>query len=156
MHFVLSLLFLLAIMALTLAYIAVAYFFVRIILQAIRQLIGKIRKKPGTPGAWKAVFIPKISRRLLIFLGAFFLGYHVLLYAGQREKWMGPENAHLEAKEYWVAGQVLYGTRLMLSRFFYPDYPLLYPLNQLQRAIYNRGVRYLPDNDGEIGVWMNI
>ncbi len=55
----------------------------------------------------------------------------------------------------WVSGQVLDLYRSVLTRFLHPENRLLLPLNALQESIFNRGSRYLPKNDGEIGIWIN-
>ena len=68
---------------------------------------------------------------------------------------LGSDNANLEAKEYYVAGQVLQGFRTILTAFIHPEIPLLLPANRMQEIIYGAGTRYLPENDGEIAVWQN-
>ena len=77
------------------------------------------------------------------------------VYLLQLQKWTGKDNANLEAKQYWVAGQVLNGFRLGLTTFIHPEIPIMIPANRLQQWIYKKGSRYLPENDGEIGVWQN-
>ena len=77
------------------------------------------------------------------------------VYVIQLQKWTGKDNANLEAKQYWVAGQVLNGFRLVLTTFIHPEIPIMVPANLLQQWIYNKGTQYLPANDGEIGVWQN-
>ena len=77
------------------------------------------------------------------------------VYAVQRGKWMGKDNANLEAKEYWVAGQVLNGFRMVLTTAINPDVPIMVPLNWVQQKIYDEGVSFIPPKDGEIGVWNN-
>lgn len=77
------------------------------------------------------------------------------VYGLQLRKWMGPENANYDAKQYWAAGQVLNGFRQILTTFIHPDIPILVPANLLQQWIYVRGSSNLPENDGERGVWQN-
>ncbi len=77
------------------------------------------------------------------------------VYVVQLQKWTGKDNANLKAKQYWVAGQVLNGFRLVLTTFIHPEIPIMVPANLLQQWIYNKGTQYLPANDGEIGVWQN-
>ena len=77
------------------------------------------------------------------------------VYVIQLQKWTGKDNANLEAKQYWVAGQVLNGFRLVLTTFIHPEIPIMVPANLLQQWIYNKGTQYLPANDGETGVWQN-
>jgi len=77
----------------------------------------------------------------------------VLLYGWQRTKWMGDDNRHYAAKEYWVSGQPLSGFRHTLTIILHPDNPLTRHLTFLQQVIYDRGISCLPNRDGEIGVW---
>jgi hypothetical protein len=69
MHLLWSLLFLLAIMVLALAYVTAAYFLVQIILQVVRPFIGKIKKEPGPHGVRKTARPQKSLNKLVIFLG---------------------------------------------------------------------------------------
>jgi hypothetical protein len=93
----------------------------------------------------------KLARGTLIFC----LVSMVCVYGLQMRKWMGRDNANLDAKQYWVAGQTLNGFRQILTTFIHPDIPIMVPADLLQHWIYERGARYLPENDGEIGVWQN-
>ncbi len=61
-----------------------------------------------------------------------------------------------QAKEYFVAGQPLLGLCLILTGPLNPDNPVLQPLHGLQRLIYQQGIKHLPDDDGEIGVWTDL
>lgn len=78
------------------------------------------------------------------------------VYIHQRIIWTGEDNANLNAKEYFVAGQPLNGIRQILCKYIHPENPTLLPLNLLQQLIYNQGVRYLPEDDGERGVWDDL
>jgi len=78
------------------------------------------------------------------------------IYGYQRLTWMGSDNAHYQAKEYYVAGQPLAALRQGVCEVLNPDHLLLVPMNALQRLIYGQGTAYLPKNDGEIGVWEDM
>ncbi len=90
----------------------------------------------------------KQSSLLIIFLLS-------IVYGLQRTEWMGNENAHYKAKEYYVAGQVVFLHRKMMALALHPENILIRPYTALQEAIYSRGVRYLPEEDGERFVWKN-
>ncbi len=77
------------------------------------------------------------------------------IYISQRVIWLGEDNKHLKAKEYWVAGQVVYINRSLAGKILHPENPLLLPFRYLQKVIYHRGIKYLPGNDGEKFVWYN-
>lgn len=95
----------------------------------------------------------KKTLRLFIFVFCAIAAFNIAFYINQRSDWMGDDNAHYKAKEYYVAGQVLYLYRSFLTKFIHPDIFILSPLSFLQDSIYKTGIKYLPDNDGEIGVW---
>ncbi len=77
-------------------------------------------------------------------------------YGVQYFKWNGKNNAHLNAKKYWAAGQVLNGFRITLSQYFHHEHLIFYPLHYLQEVLYSKGVAFIPTDDGEIGVWKNV
>ncbi|SCY67631.1 hypothetical protein [Desulfoluna spongiiphila] len=81
---------------------------------------------------------------------------NVIIYNSQRNEWIRKDAHHTIAREYFVAGQVVNAFRSMTVRFVHPENKLLYPYNLLQEIIFNRGVRYLPANDGEAGVWVDL
>ncbi len=98
------------------------------------------------------------SKFLLLYLPLLVLSFNISLYLKERVEWMGDDNAHLTAKQYWVAGQVVYGYRLGYCTLpkRSPEALGLRPFTWLQEWIYRKGVRYLPVDDGEIGVWSNV
>ncbi|WP_073377978.1 hypothetical protein [Desulfofustis glycolicus] len=97
-------------------------------------------------------------RRILFLIVIILIAFNSSLYLRQRSEWIGADNANLEAKEYFVAGQVVFFHRKLASVFFgHPDrFNILVPLNLLQRTIYNLGVSKLPEEDGEKGVWADL
>ncbi len=85
-----------------------------------------------------------------------FIFANCFAYVGQRNEWMGDDNANFEAKEYFVSGQMVYFYRSIASDSIHPSkYPVTFLLDWLQKAIYEEGVKYLPENDGEKGVWLH-
>lgn len=85
----------------------------------------------------------------------FSLIFHLLAYAVFRIDYFGSDNANYKAKEYYVAGLPLSSLRLALATVFNPDDSIVFPLNALQEAMYSFGSKWLPEDDGEIGVWVN-
>jgi hypothetical protein len=106
--------------------------------------------------AWDATVKLFTLRRIKVVL-MLFAALNLIVYLKQREEWMGDDNANFAAKEYYVAGQVLYFYRAVLSDCVYPGkYRIFSPLDWLQEQIYNQGIQYLPKDDGEIGVWTDV
>lgn len=92
--------------------------------------------------------------KLFLWIVVLFTLFNAAFYMHQRLDWMDDDNDNLTAKEYYVAGQVLYFYRAVLFDFVYPGkYLWTRPLDWLQEKIYDRGVQYLPEDDGEIGIW---
>jgi hypothetical protein len=160
MHFLAGLFFLLLVMLLTFFYISATYFFVLVVTRLGSHLWRKIRRKryelPIAPITWGELLKPRLSRKALLFFLVALVTYHLFFYTSQRAKWMGNENAHLDAKQYWIAGQVLLGFRLTLSRFLHPESIIAWPSKALQEEVYRRGVELLPSQDGERGVWTDL
>ncbi|WP_236892636.1 hypothetical protein [Desulfoluna limicola] len=104
----------------------------------------EVLTRPPLP-YWSLAFLLNTLRMISVLF--------VIAYGGQRYKWMGGENRHYEAKEYWVAGQPLSGFRKAVAFVLHPDNPLTRHLTFLQQVIYDRGISYLPEGDGESGVW---
>jgi len=151
-HFAFGIFFLFLIILLTLAYPVCIYYAVsgiqRLRRRRIRRLYGADSEKSAKFKVW-----PLCPHRRLVQILMIISLILVSLYVDQRIKWMGKENAHFKAKEYWVSGQVVAGLRFAATRLLHPDNPILVPFNLLQKAIYIRGIKYLPTVDGEAGVW---
>jgi hypothetical protein len=96
---------------------------------------------------------PLFNRRLFVKITLFSLVFNVLIYASQRTAWMGDGNTHYRAKEYWVAGQVVYVHRRLLGKLLHPENIIIQPYTILQNHIYRRGINQLPEDDGERYVW---
>ncbi|MCP4988724.1 MAG: hypothetical protein GY928_22550 [Colwellia sp.] len=85
------------------------------------------------------------------------LSFNLFLYVTYKVEWMGDNNANLNAKQYWVAGQVVYSYRDLYTKLIgHPDDNIIRPFTWLQEWIYQQGSQYLPKDDGEIGVWADI
>jgi hypothetical protein len=110
----------------------------------------KLSKKQGS-----ALSRTKVKKIALAAFGAALI-LHIVVYVTNRIEWCSEDNANFKAKEYFVAGQPLAGLRLVLTRILNPDSALLLPLNATQWLMYKQGIRYLPENDGEIGVWSDL
>lgn len=94
--------------------------------------------------------------KFILFLFLLVLAINIPLYVHKRTRWMGEDNAHLSAKEYWVAGQVVFTFRSLYFRIGHPDDTVIQPFTWLQQWIYKKGLQYLPEEDGERGVWTDV
>ncbi len=123
-----------------------ALFFLFLVINTVR-----IHRNTVTGDGFLLYYQTRLFRNLVVSTLVILLTVYVL----QLQKWTGKDNANLDAKQYWVAGQVLNGFRLVFTTFIHPEIPIMIPANLLQKWIYDRGTKYLPENDGEIGVWQN-
>ncbi|ORJ52427.1 hypothetical protein, partial [Geothermobacter hydrogeniphilus] len=122
----------------------------------IRHMFAGQGRKLKRTALDRLIFEPDRRKKALCFVLIVFFVYHLGFYIQQRQQWMGEDNAHLDAKEYFVAGQVLYGFRALLTRFIHPDIVVLWPLNALQEKIFEDGTKLLPKQDGERYVWQQL
>ncbi len=112
-------------------------------------------------GAWRDAAIEALAdtgrffrSRRFAYLLLLLVSFHGSLYVKQRLQWMGKENGNYTAKEYWVAGQGVYAWRAIWQHIGgHPEALVMQPFTLLQKWIYNQGYQYLPENDGERGVW---
>ena len=152
MHFLMGMFWLGAVLAMISLYVAAAYW----VYMAARWCGATWRASRSKetvimdPPFWRAGDRKRIRSAIVIVVIA-----GITAYINQRGTWMGEDNAHLQAKEYYVSGQVLNGFRSVLTIFIHPEIPILEPLLWLQKAIYAQGVQLLPEEDGERGVWLN-
>lgn len=109
--------------------------------------LAEITVEPVFHDLWQKTVFKKICYVCVTVLS--------VTYANQRHEWIGEDNRHYIAKEYWVSGQVIYLHRKLLGLYLHPENPLIYPYTLLQKAVYHVGVRFLPESDGERYVWMN-
>lgn len=153
MHFLMGMFWLGAVLAMISLYVAAAYW----VYMAARWCGATWRGSRSRETAavdspfWRAGDRKRIRSAIVIAVIA-----GMTAYVNQRVTWMGEDNAHLQAKEYYVSGQVLNGFRQALTTVIHPDLFVMYPANALQWAIYSQGSKKLPENDGEIGVWQNV
>ena len=156
MHFFMGLLFLFFTIILVTIYFITIYLlyvgFTRLLYYLkYRYYFSKYNKdiRKDDNKKFRPFYLPKVYLKII------FLTFLILcgVYTIQRIEWMGEDNAHLTAKEYWVSGQVVASIRFALVRVLHPENPLLWPYNRLQKVIYDKGIKYLPKEDGEIGIW---
>jgi len=93
------------------------------------------------------------KKYILLLLLAIFIGGNISFYFQERAKWIYNGQPYPKAKEYYVLGNMVFFYRKMLNIFVEIDNPIMSPLNTLQESIYNKGIKYLPENDAEIAVW---
>lgn len=94
-----------------------------------------------------------VNKRLVYKILIASMVFNLLIYNYLRYEWHGEGNTHFKAKEYWVAGQVVYTYRKVLGRYLHPENPIILPYTYLQKTIFNLGIRYVPQKDGEKFVW---
>lgn len=153
MHLLYSVLFLIATIVLLAAHGILGYLIVVVLQRGIRRLRYGAGAE-GTPAKRrKWPYYSKKAYTKIVLLTSVIL---IAVYANQRIEWMGKDNAHLDAKEYWVSGQVIASLRLGGTLVLHPENPLLWPFNFLQKLVYDKGTQYLPKDDGELGVWTDL
>jgi hypothetical protein len=96
----------------------------------------------------------RLSRKYL-FAGIiiFFILFNLSFYLNERRHWINNSHAHLQAKEYFVLGKVVFFYRKMLNIVVNTENPVMRPLNNLQELLYNKGVALIPEKDAERAVW---
>jgi|GEM_PF-6407014 len=161
-HFLYGLSFLILTILLSTAYVYCGY----VLLVACENLLYRYRKSVALnkyiagqgPDPDESVELPKHkywNRPFLIRALILVFVFQGVLYIGQRNHWMGSESAHLEAKEYWVAGQVVFAHRKIAEKYLHPENPMTWAYTKLQKLVYQKGTALLPKDDGEVGVWQN-
>lgn len=98
-------------------------------------------------------FFNIIYKKVFIITTLFFMISSAFIYIDQRVTWITDKTKHNKAKEYFVVGQTLNLYRQALSKVFFPDSVVLKPLDIVQKAIYNQGVKHLPVEDAENSLW---
>lgn len=90
------------------------------------------------------------KRTLKIFLVVFVL-INLSFYQAERRKHVN--DVYPEAREYFVLNNVVYAYRVMLNSVFDADSAIMKPLNKLQSYLYNKGIKYIPEDDAERALW---
>ena len=138
-------------------FLFLAYLVVPCLLLPLLQRIVAFFKQKGYADCWSFLwFLLPEKRKATIGVALMVALFIFSIYSYQRFIWMGKDNANYIAKEYFVAGQPLCGVRWVLCTYLNPENPFVVPLNALQKLIYNQGVKYLPGDDGEIGIWEDL
>jgi hypothetical protein len=174
-HFFWSVFFLVLTMGLVLAYLAAGVLVIWGILWVIVGIarLAQPERTATLSMQLKNRFFFLFNRRVVTVFTLILVSWTIIFYVNQRQEWLGKDNAYHTAKEYYVAGQPLFAVRKFLSGFsrspgiaellglstfqrwifMNPDHPVMWPLNSLQRWIYNKGVKHIPETDGEWAVW---
>ncbi len=111
MHFVASIMILFLIIIIVFLYAACIYY---VILLLYRLLLLIVNRKVFVKN-WKNIQFNlklNVTKKVLVCVIVFITSMSVFIYKDQRAKWMGLGSEHLSAKEYWVAGQVLYNPKV--------------------------------------------
>lgn len=152
MHIILGHLFIILCVVVVLIYVAIPC----LLLPLLQRIVAFFKRESYVdckPFLW---FLLPEKRKTILRLSLMITLFFFVVYGQQRFIWMGKDNANYTAKEYFVAGQPLNGVRQVLCKYLHPENPVLVPLTMLQKLIYNQGVKYLPENDGERGVWDDL
>lgn len=152
MHVILGYIFVSLSILLLLAYLVLPC----LLLPLFQRIVAFFRQK-GYAECWSFLwFLLPQKRKAAIGVALMMALFIFSIYGYQRFIWMGKDNANYTAKEYFVAGQPLCGVRWVLCTYLNPENPFVVPLNALQQLIYKQGVKYLPEDDGERGVWDDL
>lgn len=97
----------------------------------------------------------KASKKKIVFflLIIIFIFGNISFYLKERAHWINDNHTNLKAKEYFILNNMVFFYRKMLNIFVEVDNPVMYPLNNLQEVIYNKGIKHLPKDDAEIAIW---
>ena len=105
-------------------------------------------------------FVPSFRlKNILPWLGYALVGVvlvNTILYMRLRSEWMGNDNTHLTAKEYFVAGQITDVPTEIFTTFLHPENWLIRPFTALKEKIYARGIEHLPADDAEKAIWRHM
>lgn len=152
----LAIFFLLIILVVVTAHFFVLFYLVKVLLHTLGTILftrkgkGYIQRvKSGTTFKFNELIYPKAVMSIIIS----FIIIAGALYTDNRSKWITDDTKYHDAKEYFVAGEVLDVYRQTLSKVFHPGNFMLKPLTQLQHVIYDQGAKHLPKEDAEDALW---
>ncbi len=74
-------------------------------------------------------------------------------YNSLHDRWINGNHPNHTAKEYFILGEMVYFYRMLIAKVFYIHGPALSPLNNLQFYLTEKGMSYIPQNDGEGAFW---
>ncbi len=134
---------------------AITFFLLLVAGRYLISLLISHFRKTNRPVFW-LITLATHSKKYGVYALCFFLFVQVLLYANLRREWMGEDNAHLQAKEYFVAGMMVSGPVKFLTVFFHPESIIVRPFWNILEVVYEKGSVLLPDNDGEQAVWRQM
>ncbi len=152
MHIILGHLFIILCVVLILFYMMIPC----LLLPLLQRIVAFFKREGYADCKQFFWFLQPDNHRTILRITLLITLFFFIVYGQQRFVWMGKDNANYTAKEYFVAGQPLNGVRQILCKYIHPENPIVVPLTLLQRLIYNQGVKYLPENDGERGVWDDL
>lgn len=156
----LSLIYLLLTIVLSYIYVILFIYIAKILLHTIKtffttkwQLFGYFKTLKSK---LQFGFFEVMPRKTLLLFFAIIAVLSITLYIYERQQWINSKALHVEAKEYFVTGQVLSTYRKIVTEVIKPDNLILAPLNGLQHLIYNSGAPLLPKEDAEDALWYQI
>lgn len=70
-----------------------------------------------------------------------------------RDKWVNKDTYYHDAKEYFITNSSIVFYKKVLHTLFKVDNPIFIPFDTLRDHIYEKGIKHIPNTDGEIGYW---
>lgn len=149
MHLIFSLFFLVLIGALVCLYL---YLFIVVWRYGLAVLQNLVKKK-GIKKSFSPTDSILLKRSQFVALSLTCIVLVSGQYIYERNRWITPHSAYLDAKNYMVVGMVLLEYRTIGASFIYPERLIWKPADWLQRIIGKTGQSLIPENDGEHAIW---
>lgn len=97
------------------------------------------------------------NRNVLTLFFAFFMLFHLLLFADFYRSYINNKTSYHEAKLYYVVGMIPHTYNVFLGRLTTPLNPLFLPLNKpanmIKEYLFKKGSPLIPDTEGEKELW---
>ena len=81
----------------------------------------------------------------------FFILSNLFFYLSERRKYIN--DIYPQARKYFIINDMIFTYRYILNTFVEVDNPIMQPLNKLQKYFYDKGIKYIPQNDAERAFW---
>jgi hypothetical protein len=148
-HLLLSLFYLLLVAFLVFGYVAIFIISFRYIL----LLLQNILKRNWSQKAFLPTKSILFKRSQLLVLNLVCIALTCGLFIFERNRWITPNSAYPDAKNYMVVGMVLLEYRTIGVSFMYPERLIWKPAEWMQHLISKTGQSLIPESDGEHAIW---
>ena len=91
------------------------------------------------------------KKRTLKIILVVFVMINLSFYQAERRKHIN--DVYPEAREYFVLNDMVFFYKVMLNSVFDAYSIAMKPLNKLQSYLYNKGIKYIPEEDAERALW---